>query len=114
MKGDFPMNEEQQLRSAAGCGTFIMLGLIAIVLLSLAGIIFPVEILPYPRPILIGVMAVSAVALVIAFLMRRAHKRDMQKEADDRADQLLRQGFDTLGDTDCEANKLAELYKDEE
>jgi len=108
------MNEEQQLRSAPGCGTFIMLGLIAIVLLSLVGIIFPVEILPYPRPVLTGIMAVSAVALVIAFLIRRAHKRDMQQEADDRADQLLRKGFDTMGDMDSEAHKLAKKYKDEE
>jgi len=109
------MNEEQQLRSAPGCGTFIMLGLIAIVLLSLVGIIFPVEILPYPRSVLIGVMAVSAVTLVIAFFMRRAHKRDMQKEADDRADQLLRQGFESLGDImDSEAHKLAKKYEDEE
>lgn len=108
------MNEEQQLRFAPGCGTFILLGLIAIVLLSLVGIIFPVEILPYPRPVLIVIMAVSVVALVIAFLMRRAHKRDMQKEFDDRADQLLRQGFDTLGDIDSEAHKLAEKYKDDE
>ena len=108
------MTEEQQLRSAPGCGTFIMLGLIAIVLLSLVGIIFPVEILPYPRPVLIGVMAVSAVALVIAFLMRRAHKRDMQKEADDKADQMLRKGFDSLGNIDSDAHKLADKYKDKE
>jgi len=113
-KGDFSMNEEQQLRSAPGCGTFIMLGLIAIVLLSLVGIIFPVEILPYPRSVLIVIMAVSVVALVIAFLMRHAHKRDMQKEADDRADKLLRQGFDTMGDMDSEAYKLAKKYTDEE
>ena len=106
------MNEEQQLRTAPGCGTFIMLGLTAIVLLSLVGIIFPVEILPYPRPVLIGIMAVAAVALVIAFLMGRTHKRDMQEESDNRADQLLRQGFDTLSDVDSEAHKLAEKYKD--
>jgi len=106
------MNEEQQLRSAPGCGTFIMLGLIAIALLSLVGIIFPLEILPYPRTVLAGVMAVAAVALVIAFLMRRAHKRDMQKESDDRAEQLLRKGFDTIGDMDSEAHKLAQKYKD--
>jgi len=107
------MSEEQQLRSAPGCGTFIMGGLIAIVLLSLVGIIFPVEILPYPRSVLIGIMAVSAVALVIAFLMRRANKQDMQKEADDRADQLLHRGFDTIESTDSEAHKLAEQYKEE-
>jgi len=107
------MNEEQQLRSAPGCGTFIMLGLIAIVLLSLVGIIFPLEILPYPRSVLIGVMAVAAVALVITFFMRRAQKRDMQEEANDRADTLLHKGFDKLGQIDSEAHKLAEQYKDE-
>ena len=106
------MTEEQQLQSAPGCGTLIMGGLIIIVLLSLVGIIFPLEILPYPRTILIGVLVVSTVALVIAFFMRRAHKWDMQKEANDRADQLLRQGFDTLGDMDSEAHKLAEKYKE--
>jgi len=104
------MTEEQQLKSAPGCGTLIMGGLIIIVLLSLVGIIFPLEILPYPRTVLVGILAVSAVALVIAFFLRRAHKRDMQKEADDRAAQLLRQGFDTLGDMDSEAHKLAEKY----
>jgi len=104
------MTEEQKLRSAPGCGTFIMGGLIIIVLLSLVGIIFPVEILPYPRTVLISILAISAIALGLAFFMRRAHKRDMQKEADDKADQLLRQGFDTLGDMDSEAHKLAEKY----
>jgi len=106
------MTEEQQLKSAPGCGTFIMGGLIIIILLSLAGIIFPIEILPYPRTVLIGISVICAIALVVAFFMRRAHKRDMQKEADDRADQLLRQGFDTLGDMDSEAHKLAEKYGD--
>jgi len=104
------MTEEQQLRSAPGCGTFIMGGLIIIVLLSLMGIIFPIEILPDSRAVLIGVLVISTIALIIAFFMRRAHKRDMQKEANDRADQLLRQGFDTLGDMDSEAHKLAEKY----
>jgi len=108
------MSEEQQLRSAPGCGSFIMLGLIAIVLLSLVGLIFPVEILPYPQPVLIGVMVVAAVALVIAFFMRRAHKRDTQQEADDKADRLLHQGFDTLGEIDSEAHKLAEKYNNNE
>jgi len=106
------MNEEQQLRSLPGCGTFIMLGLTAIVLLSLVGIIFPVEILPYPRPVLIGIMVAAAISLVIAFLMRRAHKRDMQEESDNRADQLLRKGFETLESVDSEAHKLAQKYQD--
>ena len=102
------MSEEQRLKSAPGCGTFIMFGLIAILLLSLVGAIFPIEILPYPRSVLIGIAVVSGIALVIAFLMRRANKRDLQQEKDDSADQLLRQGFEMLGGTlDNEASELA-------
>ena len=108
------MTEEQQLKSAPGCGTFIIIGLIVIVLLSLAGIIFPIEILPYPTVILVGVLIIAAIALIIAFFIRRAHLKDLKKEADDKADQLLRQGFETLGDMDDEAHKLAEKYKDED
>jgi len=107
------MTEEQRLKQAPGCGSFIMLGLIAIVLLSLVGIIFPVDILPYPTEILVGVLAISAIALVVAFFMWRSRVRDRQKEKDDKADSLLHKGFETLGGMDDEANKLVEKYKDE-
>ena len=108
------MTEEQKLKQAPGCGSFIMFGLVIIVLLSLAGLVFPVDILPYPNEILIGVLAISAIALIIAFFMRRSRVRDKQKEEDDKADNLLRQGFETLGDIDDEARKLAKKYEDGE
>jgi len=107
------MTEEEKLKQSPGCGGLIMLGLIAIVILSLVGVIFPIDILPYPNSILIGVAVVAAIALIIAICMWRARVKDRQKEADDRADNLLRQGFETLGDMDDEAIKLAEKYNEE-
>ena len=104
------MTEEERLKNAPGCGTFIMFGLIGIVLLSLIGIIFPVEILPYPTEILIVILVIAVIAIIIMALMLRSKAHDRKKEEDDAADELLRKGFETLGDKDDEASKLAELY----
>ena len=106
------MTEEERLNQAPGCGSLIMLGLIGIVMLSLAGLIFPVEILPYPNEILIGILAVAVVALIIAAFMWRSKRRDKQQEENDKADKLLRDGFETLGDMDDEASRLAKQYYD--
>ena len=108
------MTEEEKLKQSPGCGSLIMLGLIGIVILSLVGLIFPGDILPYPNEILIGVLVVAAVALIITICMWRSRVKDRQKEADDKADNLLRQGFETLGEQDDEATKLAEKYKEGE
>lgn len=91
-----------------------MLGLIGIVILSLVGLIFPTDILPYPNEILIGILVVAAIALIIAIGMWRSRVKDRKKEADDKADNLLRQRFETLGEQDDEAAKLAEKYKESE
>jgi len=107
------MTEEEKLRQAPGCGTFIMLGLIGIVILSLVGLIFPVDILPYPNEILIGILVVGAIALVITILMQRSKMKDNEKEEDDKAENMLRQRFETLSDQDDEATKLAEKYRKE-
>jgi len=107
------MTEEDNLKQSPGCGSFIMLGLIGIVILSLVGIIFPMDILPYPDEILIGVAVVATIALIIAICMWRSKVRDRKKEEDDKADNLLRQRFETLGDQDDEAAKLAKQYEDE-
>jgi Na+/melibiose symporter-like transporter len=104
------MTEEEKLRKSPGCGGIIGLGLIAIILLSLVGLIFPGDILPYPNEILIGILVVAAIALVITIVMWRSRVKDKQKEEDDKADALLRKGFDTLGDKDDEAARLAEQY----
>ena len=104
------MTEEEKLRSAPGCGSFIMLGLIGIVLLSLVGIIFPLDILPYPRSVLIGILIAAAVALGIFILIRRGDKREGQQAKDDHADQILRQTHHTLGHGDDEATRLAQEY----
>ena len=106
------MTEEEKLRQSPGCGSLIMLGLIGIVILSLVGLIFPVDILPYPNEILIGILVIAAIALVITFFMWRSKVKDRQKAEDDKADNLLRQRFETLGHKDDEASKLAEKYKD--
>ena len=108
------MTEEEKLKRAPGCGTFIALGLIVIMLLSLVGLLFPGDILPYPSEILIGALVVAAIALIITICMWRSRVRDRQKEADDRADALLRKGFETLGDKDDEASRLAEQYYNDE
>jgi len=104
------MTEEEKLRQSPGCGSLIMLGLIGIVLLSLVGLIFPGDILPYPNEILIGILVIATIALVIAIFMWRGRVKDRQKEEDDKADKLLRDGFETLGDKDDEASRLAEKY----
>jgi len=59
------MTEEEKLNKSPRCVSFIVLRLIAIVILSLVGLIFPVDILPYPNEILLGILAIAAVALVI-------------------------------------------------
>jgi len=105
------MTEEQKLKQAPGCGTFIIGGLIIIVLLSLVGIIFPLEILPYPSEVLIGVLVVGIIALAIALLTWRRRVKDAKEEQDNQAENLLRTGLTTLGDKDDEASKLAEKYK---
>ena len=104
------MTEEDKLRQSPGCGSFIMMGLIGIVLLSLVGLIFPADILPYPNEILIGILVISAIALIVSICMWRGRVKDKQKEEDDKADKLLRDGFETLGDKDDEASRLAEKY----
>jgi len=63
------MTEEEKLNKSPGCGSLIMLGLIGIVMLSLVGLIFPGDILPYPNEILIGILIISAIALVVAIFM---------------------------------------------
>jgi len=108
------MTEEEKLKQSPGCGGLIMVGLIGIVILSLVGIIFPGDLLPYPNEILIGILVVAAIALVITFHMWRTRVRDRQKEEDDKAENILRQRIETLGDQDDEARKLAEKYKDKE
>jgi len=105
------MTEEQKLKQSLGCGGIIMLGLIVIVILSLLGIIFPTDILPYPTEIMIGILVVAAIALIIAICMWRSKSKDKKQEHNDKADNLLRQGFEKLGDDD-EALKLAEEYKE--
>jgi len=107
------MTEEDKLKQSPGCGGLIMLGLVVIVILSLVGVIFPMDILPYPREILISVLVLAAIALIITFFMWRSKTKDKQQEADDKADNLLRQGFETLG-ADDEAAKLAEKYEESE
>jgi len=108
------MTEEERLKRAPGCGTFIMLGLIAIVLLSLVGIIFPGDILPYPTEMLIGVLVVSVIALIVAVFMWRSKVRERKEAENEAADKLLRQGFDTMGDKNDEAARLAEKYYGED
>ncbi|MCL2016654.1 MAG: hypothetical protein FWG68_10460 [Defluviitaleaceae bacterium] len=108
------MTEEEKLNRAPGCGSFIMAGLIIIVILALVGIIFPYEILPYPTEILAVVAVVAAIALIIYILMLRSRAKDRKKAADDKADELLRRGFQTLGDADDEASRLAEKYYTED
>jgi len=108
------MTEEDRLRSAPGCGGFIMMGLIIIVLLSLLGIIFPTDILPYPREILAGVLIIAAIALVVALCMWRGKVKERREAENKRADDLLRKGFDTLGDKHDEAARLAKLYQDDD
>ena len=108
------MTEEERLRQSPGCGSLIMAGLIGIVLLSLVGLIFPVDILPYPNEILIGILVIATIALIVAICMWRGRVKDRQKEEDDKADKLLRDGFETLGDKDDEASRLAEKYYSEE
>jgi len=108
------MTEEEKLRKSPGCGGIIALGLIVIMILALVGLVFPGDILPYPSTILIGVLVVAAIALIITFCMWRSKVKDRQKEEDDKADALLRQGFETLGDKDDEASRLAEKYYNDE
>ena len=92
---------------------FIVGGLIVIVLLSLVGLIFPVDILPYPAEILVGILVVSGVALIIAIAMWRSRVKDRRKEENDRLDELLRKGFETMGEKDDEATRLAKYYDNE-
>ena len=108
------MTEEDKLKQAPGCGTAIMLGLIVIVILSLIGVIFPGDILPYPREMMIGILVIAVIALVIAVFMWRGKVKDRKQAEDDKADALLQKGFETWGDTDDEASRLAELYKDDD
>ncbi|MCL2216262.1 MAG: Bax inhibitor-1 family protein [Defluviitaleaceae bacterium] len=108
------MTEEEKLKQSPGCGSFIMLGLIGVVILSLVGLIFPGDVLPYPNEILIGILVISTIALIVAVCMWRGRVKDRQKEEDDKADELLRKGFETLGDKADEASRLAEKYYNEE
>jgi len=108
------MTEEDKLKQAPGCGSVILLGLIVVVILSLVGIIFPGDVLPYPREILIGIFVIATIALVVAVFMWWGRRKDKQKEADEKADALLQKGFDTWGDDDDEAARLAKLYDEEE
>ena len=108
------MTEEEKLKRSPGCGGLIMLGLIGIVILSLVGLIFPGDILPYPSEILIGILVIATIALIVAIAMWRRRVKDRQKEEDDKADNLLRQRLETLSEQDDEAVKLAEKYKESE
>ena len=108
------MTEEEKLKQSPGCGSLIILGLIGIVILSLVGLIFPVVILPYPNEILIGVLVIAAIALIVATCMWRSRAKDKKKEEDDKADNMLRQRLETLGEQDDKAIKLAEKYSSEE
>ena len=108
------MTEEEKLMKSPGCGSIIALGLIIIVIMSLLGLIFPGDILPYPSEILIGILVICAIALIIMIIMWRSGVKDRKKEEDDKADELLRKGFETLGDKDDEAAKLAEMYYNNE
>jgi len=107
------MTEEDKLRKAPGCGSVIMGGLILIVLASLVGLIFPVDILPYPSEMLVGILVISSIALIVTIFMWRSRVKDRKKAEDDKADALLRRGFKTLGDKDDKAFKLADKYRDE-
>ena len=104
------MTEEEKLNKLPGCGSIIALGLIVIMILSLIGLIFPGDILPYPSEILVGILIVATIVLVIAIVMWRSRVRDRKKEEDDKMDELLRKGFETIGDKDDEATRLAEKY----
>jgi len=108
------MTEEEKLKQSPGCGSLIMLGLIGIVILSLVGLIFPEDILPYPNEILIGVLVISTIALIIKVCMWRSRVKDRKKEENDKADELIRKGFERLGEQDDEASKLAKKYNDED
>ncbi|MCL2387741.1 MAG: hypothetical protein FWC89_09380 [Defluviitaleaceae bacterium] len=107
------MTEEEKLKQSPGCGSVIMLGLIAIVILSLVGIIFPSDVLPYPTEILVGVLIVAGIALVITFFMWRGRVKDRKKAEDDKADELLRKGFETLSHKHDEAARLEKYYSDD-
>jgi len=104
------MTEEEKLKKSPGCGGIIALGLVVIMILSLVGLIFPGDILPYPNEILIGILVIAAIALVVTVFIWRGKVKDRKKEEEDKADELLRKGFDTLGDKDDEAARLAEKY----
>jgi len=108
------MTEEEKLNRSPGCGSLIILGLIGIVILSLVGLIFPVDILPYPNEILIGILVAAVIALIIAIFMWRSKVKDRKKEEDDKAENILRQPLETLGHKDDEALKLAEKYEESE
>ena len=108
------MTEEEKLRRSPGCGSFIMLGLIGIVILSLVGLIFPIDILPYPNEILIGILVIATIALIITFFMWRSKVKDRKREEDDKAENILRQRLETMSDQDDEAIKLAKKYSDKE
>ena len=108
------MTEEEKLKKSPGCGSIIALGLVVIMILSLVGLIFPGDILPYPSEILIGILVIAAIALIITICMWRSKVKDRKKEDDDKADALLRKGFETLGDKDDEAARLAEKYYNNE
>ena len=113
--GETEMTEEEKLKRSPGCGGIIALGLIVIVILALVGLIFPGDILLYPSEILIGILVVAITALIITICMWRSRVKDRKKEDDDKTDELLRKGFETLGDKDDEASRLAEkYYQDEE
>jgi len=107
------MTEEEKLNQSPGCGGLIVLGLIGIVLLSLVGLIFPGDILPYPNEIIIGILVVATISLIVAIRMWRTRVKDRKKAEDDKADNLLRGTLETLGQKDDEALKLAEKYRDE-
>jgi len=107
------MTEEDKLKNAPGCGTLIMGGIIIIIILSLVGIIFPDDVLPYPTEILVAVLIVAVVALIVGIFMLRRKKKDDQDEMDNKADEILRTGLKTMGDADDEASKLAQQYNDE-
>jgi len=60
------------------------------------------------------VLVIAVIALTITFFMWQGKVKDRKKEEDDKADELLRKGFETWGDKDDEASRLAEKYYSEE
>ena len=106
--------EERRLKGGVSFGQLLVAALILLVGLALFGLVFPGDVLPQSTTVLLVVVLVGIPAIVIAVLMRRRVKRDVQDAEDSAADALLRRGFDTMADKHDEAARLAALYDQEE